>query len=166
MPTIGAVSETYIYGVVDQLGERTVLFAPEDYARAHLAEIEAWRAVTTWGQALDLAHTDLQTAAPIAVEDLVEYTAEHEPDERFRADDTGAAQDGDWPSSIQSLMLDVIAVVEDETGMSVGRQVEAFPSNPWLEIDPSEERALVTLLERVGYTVRRDDDLAQRLAAQ
>lgn len=156
--------ETYVYGVVEQLGETTLLFAPENFARAWIAEAEAWRSVTTWGEALNLARTDLITPPPIAVEDLDDYADEHEPHEPFRADETGAAHDGDWPVSIQTAMLDWLAQIDDESG--VGTQQEAFPSSPWLIVDASEEDALVAALTAAGHPVRRDVDLMQQLAAK
>ena len=70
-----------------------------------------------------------------------------------------SAGDGDWPGMPAQRSLDLLP--ED---WMLGTQVETWFNGPHLRINPPDEEQLVRLLTDAGCSVRRDDELINRLA--
>jgi len=66
----------------------------------------------------------------------------------------------DWPPRAATIALNVLPGDLDD----LGEQIEYFPSNPQLHIDPANEEAVVAVVVGRGYTIRRDDALIASVA--
>lgn len=140
------------------VGDLTFLL--EEYASGAAAEMDRWRAATTWSGARGLAAQPGFVEPPFFVDDL---TDAEDGDAAFVVGDLGVVADGDWPPSAQTLSLELVESQWPEgDGFGVGAVVDTSLNGPILMIGPDEEGALRRVLEQAGCSVRRDDDLIRR----
>ena len=146
--------------VIGQVSSGDLAFLPEACAVEVAAELDRWRAATTWGQARSLAGQAEHVAPPFAVEDLEDA---EDGDATFAVAELGRVADGDWPPSLAALSLALVQRHWSGRGsFAVGTIVDTVLNGPALEIGPAEEQPLRRALEAAGCTVRRDDDLVRR----
>lgn len=138
-------------------------FLPTGHAEAAAAELDRWRAATTWAQARALAAEATAVPAPFEVEDL---TPEDDGDASFDVQEQPGVEDGDWPAWPAIVAVDLLAALRAQ-GHDVdlgdwGRIADTALNGAVLEVRAEAEPELRALLEAAGCTVVRDDALLAR----
>jgi hypothetical protein len=137
---------TWVYG--EEYG--SLVFLDEEDAQAWTAEVEAISRVSTYGEARALA---LRGMSPPGIDD--EDDVEEHPD----GDPYDPSDFDDWPGRAATLALDAWPEDLDD----IGEQIEDLGGAPYLHIDPDDEATVVAELRELGYIVRRDDNLFERM---
>jgi len=141
------VSETdLVYGVLND----NLILLPTAFAVALAADYRTLESVRTYGdaRAAVMSHLWLPGASEDE-EDLDDY----EDSERYEPSEYET-----WPTNIATWALDVLP-----DDLQIGKQVEGLMSNPRLVIDPATETEVVAEVARLGFTIRRDDELIREL---
>lgn len=128
-----------MYGL-DQYQSLVVL--PEEVAQQVLRDVERISRARTLGEARQLEPELEYLSLPLGdddEDDAVPY-------------DPSAFED--FPPRLGTIALDALP---DE--LDIGEEVDCFPSNPYLYIDPADEGRLLELARSEGYSIRRDDHL-------
>lgn len=116
------------------------MFLAEAYELTVTAELDRRRAVTTWGEARDLANETRPLLAPFVVEDL---EADDDGDAPFVAAELGAAADGDWPSALAAPRLESAQRNWTKQGdFRVGTEVKTVFNEPVLVSSPAQKKTL------------------------
>ncbi|GAA5154185.1 hypothetical protein GCM10023340_37270 [Nocardioides marinquilinus] len=146
--------------VVGACSTGSLAFVPEGYAVGAAAELDGWRAATTWREARELARTAEHLGAPFHLDDL---EPEEDGEAAFDVREVGVVADGDWPPMSSAVSLELVERYwPGRAAFAPGSAAETVLNGPYLEVDPAEEAALVAELERAGCTVRIDHDLMRR----
>jgi hypothetical protein len=98
------------------------------------------------------------------VDDLVAWLEEFEIplDSEFSVEQVPGYGDGWFPTNARTAMLDDMP--EDVTESGVGRIVEEMGGIPMYLINEADLPGIRTILERLGHTVREDQELFDRMA--
>jgi hypothetical protein len=143
--------EPLVHGIVND----NLVLMPEDVANAVAEDLLAIMHLTTYG--------DARRFEP---QFLLVPGLDHDGYDELPADEvlydvtsTNDCQDSNWPPPAATIALDHLPDDLDD----IGEQIEHFPNFPTLYIDPATEADLVEDLTRLGYAVRRDDDLIKRV---
>lgn len=135
-------------------------FLLDEYATGAAAEMDRWRAATTWSEARGLASRPEFVEPPFFLDDL---TDAEDGDAVFVVSDLGVVADGDWPPSAQTLSLELVETkLADGEVFGVGAVLDTAFNGPILMISADDEDALRRVLEGAGCSVRRDDDVIGR----
>ncbi|WP_232676808.1 hypothetical protein [Nocardioides sp. R-C-SC26] len=135
-----------VYGIY---ANDLLTFLPADYARGASDEVQRWRKVTTWGDALQLA-SDVRWVGPPF--EPGEAAAEYEADEPFDINDFEL-----WPVPAATVALELAG-----DDWPIGQERSTFMADSYLEMTPADEPALVTLFAQRGVSAVRDDALIAR----
>jgi hypothetical protein len=142
---------TLVYGIVNE----NLVVLPEDVAKAVASDLEAIRQLTTYG---DARRFEPQFLLVPGLDDG-DYDEVPADEDLYDVTLTNDYLDSNWPPPAATIALDYLPDdLED-----IGEQTEHFPGFPALYIDPAAEADLVVALTRLGYDVRRDDELIKRV---
>jgi hypothetical protein len=147
-------NKSLVYGIrADNL-----VLLPENLAKAISEDRQSIWQLRTFGDARRFEPKFLIVPG-LDEDDYDEVPLDEDP---YDATLTNAYQNGDWPPGATTIALDYLPEDLDD----IGEQKEHFPGFPTLYIDPATERDLVETLEQRSYSVRRDDDLIERIVSQ
>jgi hypothetical protein len=140
-----------VYGIVNE----NLVLLPEVVAKAVAEDLEAVWQLTTYGDARRFEPQFL--LVPGLDED--DYDEVPSDGDAYDLTLTNDYLDSNWPPPAATIALDYLPDdLED-----IGEQKEHFANFPTLYVDPATEADLVEDLTRLGYDVRRDDELISGL---
>jgi len=134
-----------VYGVL----EDNPVLLPESFALALAADYRTLESVRTYGDARAAVMTQLEL--PDASD---EERDEHEASEPYNPSEYDT-----WSTAVATWALDVLP-----EELEIGEQEEeGLMGLPTLVIDPASEAEVLAQVTRLGFTIRRDDDLIRAL---
>jgi len=141
------VSDTDLvfYGVLYD----NVVLLPTSFALALAADYRTLESVRTYGDARAAVMTHLELPG----------TSEDELDDYEDSDPYDPSEHEGWPTQAATWALDVLPADLEE----LGEQEEGLMGDPPLVINPATEAEVVAQVTRLGFTIRRDDDLISAL---
>ena len=146
-----------VYGLSTSRGE-TLIVLPAGVAVEIAEDYDALRAATTYGQARALQLTHVEAPGLSEDEDEQEEGEDQADDDPYDAFGVVADRYEEWPVSAATFALDHLP--ED---LDIGEEVDSIAQVPQLNIDPGDEKELIDVARRAGYTLHRDDLLIARL---
>ncbi len=135
-----------VYGVY---ADDLLTFLPADYAQGAADEVDAWRRVSTWGEAFELAERTRWVEPP--------FDADEARDEYSDEDPFDVGDFEQWPLPAATVVLDVIG-----DDWPLGEQQDLFMGDVILRMEPDDEPALLDLFRERHATFTRDDSLIAR----
>jgi len=136
-----------VYGVLDD----NLIMLPTAFAVALAADYRTLESVRTYGDARAAVMTHLELPGTSEDEEDLD---DHEDSECYEPSEYET-----WPTNSATWALDVLPGELEE----LGEQVEGLMGDPRLVIDPATEAEVVAEVTRLGFTIRRDDDLIREL---
>lgn len=146
-----------VYGIIG----KNLILMPEDVAEAYVSDHEAIVALKTFGDARRFVPRGSINNPP-GVDDWEDLYGEEGPPDDDPYDAVALVEsweDYPWPPSAATIALEELP----DDLRDIGEEVENFPFESALHIDPAFEQQLLETIRSRGYEIHRDDVLIGRI---
>jgi hypothetical protein len=147
-------------------GQESFVVIGEEWGRQADRELGKLRAITSWADAVRVAHTMNAVPPPFDPDaDIREEYEIEDLDDPISWEDLPGVGDGDYPPMPASYTEAWLPrdLLEDNEELA-SELIETIFNGGYLRISPSQEAELVGSLEARGFELVRDDDLIARIA--